>query len=340
MEDRGDNSSVPIIAQHHRRRRRKKNYHAANNNNHPTTSLSIIQQDAELDREVDSYLNWNASSSSQRNGNIRKRPRRVYGGNNDSRGAPSSVKGQANNGTRMVHVQQKYEHEYVSSTRSLPILLHLREIGLSSSNRCCIPHENHGRQVPWKQRMLQQPISQSTSNKGEQVHTNGSVTTSGDQRYIARHEFPFPISSDSQWNALQYASPTYNDNNAESLDFDIQLLHKQTWRTYTQQQKIPFSKLKTPISDAILALDRFGGYLIGIGGGGSNSSHDDRGGNCAHLMIKFYGVPSPHRLLQMNLNGDANIIDWRTSNLPTSDVSPLVHAIPLLFKNSESIENR
>ena len=144
----------------------------------------------------------------------------------------------------------------------------------------------------------------------------------------------------SQWNCLQYSLPTYYcnrncyENNAynssnnntnvcsykkhfeddkmitnspsmrinNTITTNIQLRRTQ-WRPYTRQtSSMPFSKLKTPVTDAILALDRWGGYLIGIGGdsgiaggagsdgGGINCSKYRSGESCRpFLSIRFYG---------------------------------------------------
>ena len=117
--------------------------------------------------------------------------------------------------------------------------------------------------------------------------------------------------------------------------------NKQTWKQYTKQQ-IPFSKLQTPITDAILSLSRFGSYLIGVGSvpqGIDVTSHPIYK-TCPRLIIKFYGVPSPARLKQIE---DQNVDSIHGSSMSSriTITSPLVHAVPLLFKNSNSqIENQ
>eukprot|EP01082_Thalassiosira_pseudonana_P011378 g9802.t1 g9802 contig4:612452-614416(-) len=101
--------------------------------------------------------------------------------------------------------------------------------------------------------------------------------------------------------------PVYHFGNDESYS-NIQL-HKQLWRSYTKQS-IPFSQLKTPLSDAILAMDRWGSYMIGVGGGDLTRRNDSKGGVRPLLSLKFYAI-----------------------------VSPLIHAVPLMFKNARLTEN-
>ena len=89
-----------------------------------------------------------------------------------------------------------------------------------------------------------------------------------------------------------------NDNNRNNNNL-IQL-HKKEWRPFTKKECIPFSKLQTPTSDAILAMDRFGSFLIGIGGGiavnrdvtrstfGARAANSSRK-HLPHLSLRFYG---------------------------------------------------
>jgi hypothetical protein len=143
----------------------------------------------------------------------------------------------------------------------LPSLLHLREIGLlrkTSSRILPNPKSISKRMEPWKSMLLHyRPAPGSylekERNNSPMIHNN---------------------------------LPVYHFGNDESYS-NIQL-HKQLWRSYTKQS-IPFSQLKTPLSDAILAMDRWGSYMIGVGGGDLTRRNDSKGGICPLLSLKFYG---------------------------------------------------
>ena len=204
---------------------------------------------------------------------------------------------------------------------TLPMLLHLREIGLSSHQHYSLSSDRSTRgRVSWKSQILHEPISAASNSRREKLDVDGSKYANLE----ATLRLPVHIQSstfNSQWYAMQYSSPTYyktsnnNNNNNGSSDIMQQYTnnqqqnkdiipqsHRLAWRPYTQQ-RIPFSKLQTPHSDAILALDRWGGYLIGVGSGvisegidrdnvrGSLSSRKlVKGVVCPHLSIKFYGM--------------------------------------------------
>lgn len=259
------------------------------------------------------------------------------------------------------------------STCCLPVQLHLREIGYCSRRlppkRC-----RNYLQRQWMDRMLK-------TAKGGGAHTDNNDNNDDDDLgcFIATHPITAQrmmtttTNASSQWNALQYSAPTYYHNTdlnnnpiASSTSASIgttngisnnnsssnvnQLLHTiQTWRPYTRRRSIPFSKLCTPYSDAILALDRMGGYLIGVGGGGGGSGgsddDDDDGEDSMtppYLSIKFYGVPSPARLHQHQLliqkNQDGRVRK-RSTTSKRSTISPLIHTVPLLFKKYSQSEN-
>lgn len=53
-------------------------------------------------------------------------------------------------------------------------------------------------------------------------------------------------------------------------------------------------------------------------------------------LFLFIGVPSPARLKQMESQSSVAVVP----NAQSQIVSPLIHAVPLLFKKSGSIENR
>ena len=67
-----ENNAMPATLQ---RRRRKKNAPKPHSAISSIPSSDINRQDAELEREVDSYLNWGREHHTQ------KRKRRAYGGN-------------------------------------------------------------------------------------------------------------------------------------------------------------------------------------------------------------------------------------------------------------------
>jgi len=277
------NSSSNILPAMHRRRRRKKNY-GSKLSSQSQQNTSAINQDAKLEQEVDSYLRWDGGTLGSRNCNIRKkRSRRVYGGTKDYDDLDWSEDN--------VDTKDRKKKEGAPSNTSLPMLLHLREIGQSYYYR---PGR---RSTSWKSQVLQQSISSSSK-----------------------------------------AVPNIHDERYNLLLLTASQSKKQTWKQYTKQQ-IPFSKLQTPITDAILALSRFGSYLIGVGGvpqGIDVTSHPIYK-TCPHLIMKFYGVPSPARLKQIE---DQNMNDSSISSRITF-TSPLIHAVPLLFKNSNSqIENQ
>ena len=146
---------------------------------------------------------------------------------------------------------------------SMPNLLFLREIGLTGHGT----HTRHylfGGESSTKSSLLRKP--------------------SPAPRMNSRHD-PTSDNSDSQW--IDYSPPIYRMQYFSNSSSASACLHKQVWR---KKEIIPFSKLKTPLMDAILAIDRSGGYLIGIGG------HDllrrrDESDDTSHpkLMLKFYG---------------------------------------------------
>lgn len=60
--------------------------------------------------------------------------------------------------------------------------------------------------------------------------------------------------------------------------------------------KICFSKLDTPVNEAVLALDRGGSYLISLGDRRIENHDQVNGHTCTSLTISFYATPSRHRL--------------------------------------------
>jgi hypothetical protein len=221
----------------HRRRRRKK----------PVDRCT--RQDAELDQEVDDFLNdWSSEE------HPRKRPWRYtydYFNAGDGGGC-GGVKGKDSlpaqtevNGA--VAAKQRHSNIDIKKKSSLPTLLRLREIGSTRFDQ--FGSRRSSTSATWKSRLLHQPYIASAES-----------TTSA-------HQFYSLSSSQSQWNALQFSMPTYygNYNNISSINEgaattssatgkgsivpDNDHLLRFTWRPYSQR-KIPFSKLRTPISDA------------------------------------------------------------------------------------------
>ena len=150
-------------------------------------------------------------------------------------------------------------------------LLHLREIGACEQNNyrrsskqrnlCVVSNRKS-----WMSLLLRKP------SPGPSINDNGNDSS-------------VEIAS-SQW--VDHSPPIYNSqyfNN--SMNNSSVSLNKKVWR---KRQTIPFSKLKTPMMDAILAIDRAGSYLIGIGG--ERSAKEEAtciNGSSAKLLLKFYG---------------------------------------------------
>jgi hypothetical protein len=248
---------------------------------------------------------------------------------------------------------------------SLPVLLHIREIGLSSRLGRCNTHipfirnvdslDANGRYASWMNLLLHQPTYSPTRNLKISKHNN-NINHTADER----KEYDDEIASDDQGqhanNAIRRLRvPIQNRHALNNNDEDGQYYYHaskstteecsvykhKSWRPYTQQT-IQFSKLKTPHSAAILAMNQWGGYSIGVVAGNSNSSDRGRtGDNNDNMMssvrrqsltLNFYGIPSPARLLSI-------ATDQSTNTSRTTITSPLFHSIPLLFTNSNSIND-
>jgi hypothetical protein len=224
-------------ADHSRRRRRKKN---------PKSRSTDVanRQDAELEREVDAYVNdWGPGII-----NMRKRQRHIRG---ESKDPPSTTAAEsAENGTTTDEARGII-------SRSIPVLLYLREVGYSRRRPRHISDgiETSASASQWNSRILK------TVQGG---HSGDHSTT--------RHPEKSSAFNNSWWNAMQCSSPTYCgigvcNNCQSSLSCDNKTtsccaentsamsnsgenqLRLQAWRPYTRR-RIPFSKLRTPISDA------------------------------------------------------------------------------------------
>jgi hypothetical protein len=269
--------------------------------------------------------------------------------------------------TNINNANRKNDRQDDMST-SLPVLLHIREIGLSSRLGRCnntqhIPFINNvdsldanGRYASWMNLLLHQPTY--SPRKNLKIGKPNNINHTADERKENDDE----IASDDQGqqhanNAIRRLRvPIHNRHALNNNDEDGQQYYYNTststteeegsvykhksWRPYTQQT-IQFSRLKTPHSAAILAMNQWGGYSIGVVAGNSISSDRGRGDNNnmmssvrrASLTLNFYGIPSPARLLSI-------ATDQSTNTSRTTITSPLLHSIPLLFtNNSNSINN-
>ena len=145
--------------------------------------------------------------------------------------------------------------------RSVPNLLFLREIGVSGQGT----HTRHclfagGRGLSTMSSLLRKP------SPAPHMNSRNDPTL------------------ENSW--IDYSPPIYKMQYF-SNGSDSDCLQKQVWR---KKQIIPFSKLKTPLLDAILGIDRSGGYLIGLGGRDWLRSRDASDNILHHtLMLKFYG---------------------------------------------------
>ena len=151
------------------------------------------------------------------------------------------------------------ESRHDKSTTLMKVL-HLREIGTFGP----ITRHSSANRISWKEMILCKPSPLPCA-----CHINGP--TEGDKY--------------SQW--TDYSPPIYNiqyfKNNITSMSY----LKKKVWR---KKHVIPFSKLRTPMMDAILAIDRTGSYLIGIGGEDLARRRDVSTNKYnPKLLLKFYG---------------------------------------------------
>lgn len=224
---------------------------------------------------------------------------------------------------------------------SLPILLHIRELGLSSHlgrHRKQIPFvanvdslDVNGNNASWMTLLLHQPAYPERRNDRmdpQRRHSGLTLDTAAanDDDDVHREN-----SNGARWLRVpvqnRHALPHNDDDNYNkdsiSKDASTIIYRRKTWRPYTQQT-IQFSKLQTPHSVAILAMDQWGGYSIGVTGmDGSVVGRGDSSLLRPSLSLKFYGIPSPARLLSSS----------GQSSTSSSMTSPLAHSIPLLLNN-------
>ncbi|KAL3815848.1 hypothetical protein ACHAXA_002264 [Cyclostephanos tholiformis] len=270
-----DYCDAPPPAGHSRRRRRKKNHptetERPRNAARGSSTDLVSRQDAELEREVDAYFlsYWGPD--------IGKGQRRVHYGEYEY---PTSRKLVDTNEDKMP--TRKAGGGDIS--RSLPVLLHLREVGYKrrrSRNNISYVNESSASSSQWNSRILKTDVGgDDDDNDDDKDDDDGYSTTAATATSIK----------------------------------GISRARSQAWRPYGRRM-IPFSKLRTPLLDAILAIDRWGGFLIGVGSGDDDS-------RCPYLSIKFYGVPSPARLRQIE---NHELVD-KTPQI----ASPLLQTVPLL----------
>ena len=351
MTDNSAAAGDPAVAMSRHKRRRKKattrraalnndkmedigwRHNAANNS--PSNNCCSA-----LDEELENQVNQLIDQSRNEANNNNKKKRHACEMGDDM----SSCEDTNNN----VNPKSPNDRQDDMST-SLPVLLHIREIGLSSRLGRCIT----GRYASWMNLLLHQPTYSPTRNLKIGKHNN-NINHTADERKENYDEF----ASDDQGHAnnairrlrvpIQNRHALDNDdedgqyyyNASKSTTEECSVYKHKSWRPYTQQT-IQFSKLKTPHSAAILAMNQWGGYSVGVVAGNSNSSDRGRAGDNNNMMsslrrpsltLNFYGIPSPARLL-------SSTTDQSTNTSRTTITSPLLHSIPLLFTNNDSTNN-
>ena len=200
--------------------------------------------------------------------------RKSYGGGKTCREATTCIL-DGDECTRNDEEDASSEPIPAATITALPHLLQLRELGNSKN---------------WKTLLLKRLISSPSPVRIDEKKQN--------DRYACLDQLSVPIhpsSANAKWNALQFSSPTYyyDPSNHTSVVGDgykdvIKKYKRKAWRPYTKQ-RIPFSYLKTPMTDAILALDRSGSHLIGIGGRDLGCRLEFAGRH-PKLSLKFYGA--------------------------------------------------
>jgi hypothetical protein len=295
----------------------------SNNNNSSRSNTNCDAMDAELENQVNQLMTL------QRSNHQTKKKRHVTQ-IDDHTTNYCADKEQVDN------TQKSSSNDNSNMSSALPILLHIREIGLSSSSSSQLGRRYNNNQRTMMTLLLHQPPPYDD-------HSNDIIAR--------RLRVPIPnrhvLHNNDNDNGTNYQDSTSKE--ASILPFYKQTTSL-TWRPYTQQT-IPFSKLNTPHSVAILAMDQWGGYSIGMaatadGGGGSCNNRDGRrrrrGGEPSlsallrrpSLSLNFYGIPSPARLL---LSSSVGGQQSSSSSVSSSSmmISPLVHSIPLLLLNNQ-----
>lgn len=91
---------------------------------------------------------------------------------------------------------------------------------------------------------------------------------------------------------------------------------RRQWRSFARRC-IPFTKLGTPISDAVLALERSGSFVLSLGGKLEGRTVP------LSLALRFYGLPSPCGV---------EVSESTAGRAP--GVTPLLATVPLLYDTS------
>ena len=86
---------------------------------------------------------------------------------------------------------------------------------------------------------------------------------------------------------LHRGNTTSNSSRSNSSS----MILKRTWRPYASR-RIPFTRVGTPETEAVLALDRTATQMLSLGGGGSSFSDDDDDDDKNHLALtlRLYGT--------------------------------------------------
>lgn len=114
-----------------------------------------------------------------------------------------------------------------------------------------------------------------------------------------------------------------------------QEMSRRQWREFAARS-IPFTHLGTPSSDAVLALERNGSYVLSLGAAGTTSSANSPSSSgrgveepSLALALRFYGIPSP-----------AAVNARKGSPFGPSPNTPLLQTTPLLYEiNNDSAED-
>ena len=345
-----DDHHLPAVPRHKRRRKRKKSSSSAqriasfDNNDanindgedffgwrhHPTTattSSSSSNNCNALDAELENQVNQLIIQSS----NQKKTKKLGYTSCRDK---------------NEVHTKSSSNNDM---STSLPTLLHIRELGLSSHlgrHNTRIPFvtnvdslDGNGNNASWMTLLLHQPAYSPRKERGEkqQRHSDGAdnaAAYNNDGNDDDHSNIPLPRRLRVPIILLHNHRHVRNDTDDDNYNKDSKsnaIYKRKAWRAYTQQT-IQFSKLNTSHSVAILALDQWGGYSIGV----ANAAIPNHGGDLLRrrrpaLSLKFFGVPSPARLLSSS--GQQQQQQQRSSTSSLSLSSPLAHSIPLLLDN-------
>lgn len=104
------------------------------------------------------------------------------------------------------------------------------------------------------------------------------------------------------------------------------------WRPYAARC-IPFSQLETPLSDAVLSLNRNGSYLVSLGSScRTGMIFQGEPYICPILALRFYSVPSPHTLHRKKRLVSSKSFKEQAQVV----ISPLIQTVPLLVHGSNN----